>query len=378
LKKVLFVLILLFIINCNFDYAYANDILNGITAKSAIAIEQETKQVLFEKNANIRLPMASTTKIMTAILAIENNDVNKEIVIPAEAVGVPGSSIYLEKGERLKIIELLYGLMLSSGNDAAVALAIATSGNVSSFVSLMNKKARELGMYDTIFSSPHGLEMGAHYTTAKDLAILSAYAMKNELFKKIVSTKEISIRWTTRNYNRRLVNKNKMLRNYEGADGIKTGFTKRAGRCLVTSACRDFRVICVVLNAPDMWTDTKRILDYSFNNYQKFHISAKNNPLGYVNVKSSKKDWYLFGINKDVNIILEHNQNAKIQFYFNKNFNFPIKKGHKIGKIEIINADKHFAYDLIMLEDCLKANIFEKIYKIIESIVKQKTLIVDE
>lgn len=231
--------------------------------------------------------MASTTKIMTAILVLENCDVNKEIEIPPQAVGVPGSSMYLEKGEKLKIIDLLYGLMLSSGNDAAVALAIATAGDVKRFVKLMNKKAKDLGLSNTVFSSPHGLEQGQHYTTAHDLAKLTAYAMRNPIFRQIVKTKDIEVPWTTRPYNRILRNKNKMLRLYPGADGVKTGFTKKAGRCLVTSVCRDdFRVICVVLNAPDMWNDTQKILNYCYNNFKV--VKLLPDEMGYVKVKNGK------------------------------------------------------------------------------------------
>lgn len=359
LKLILALLLIITNIFAGSTYAYSNTGLD-ISAKSAIAIECTTGKILYEKNKDLKLPMASTTKIMTAILAIENNNLNKEITIPDQAIGVPGSSIYLEKGERLKIIELLYGLMLASGNDAAVALAIATSGSVKEFVDLMNKKAKELGLNNTKFSSPHGLEQGEHWTSAHDLAVLTAYAMKNKVFKEIVATKEKEIRWTTRQYNRRLRNKNKMLSIYEGAEGVKTGYTKRAGRCLVTSALRDnFRVVCVVLNAPDMWNDTKKILDYAYNNYQL--IIIEKSELGFVKINNSKTRWAKIGIIDENNIIVEKNKYPQLFIGIKENLSAPLKKMSKVGELRMVCQNTNFSFPIFLLEECKKKTIIDKI-----------------
>ncbi|ABP67430.1 Serine-type D-Ala-D-Ala carboxypeptidase [Caldicellulosiruptor saccharolyticus DSM 8903] len=346
--------------------SYSNECYAGlkcdiqVTAKSAIAIEWITGKILFEKNKDLKLPMASTTKIMTAILAIENCDLNKEIEIPAQAIGVPGSSIYLEKGERLKIIELLYGLMLASGNDAAAALAISVCGDVKKFVNLMNKKAKELGLENTMFSSPHGLEEGEHYTTAHDLARLTAYAMKNQTFREIVSTTQKEIRWTTRPYSRVLKNKNKMLKSYQGAEGVKTGFTKRAGRCLVTSACRDdFRVICVVLNAPDMWNDTKKILDFAYQNYKILKIARGE--IGYLRVKDSKENWIKLGITEQNIFVLTKDQYPGLNVVISKKVSAPVKKYTEVGKLEIKYDHQTYSVPIATLQGCQRKTFWDKL-----------------
>jgi len=340
---------------------YANSSINlHVSAKSAIAIEWTTGKILFEKNKDLRLPMASTTKIMTAILTIENCDLNKEIEIPPQAIGVPGSSIYLEKGERLKIIELLYGLMLASGNDAAVALAISICGDVKKFVNLMNKKAKELGLQNTVFSSPHGLEEGRHYTTAYDLACLTAYAMRNQTFREIVSTTQKEIRWTTRPYNRILKNKNKMLKSYQGAEGVKTGFTKRAGRCLVTSVYRDgFRVICVVLNAPDMWNDTRKILDFAYQNY-KF-LKVDRGEMGYLKVKNSKENWVKLGITEQKSFVLTKDQYPSLNVVISNKISAPVKKYTKIGKIEIKYDHQTYSIPIVTLQECQRKTFWDNL-----------------
>jgi len=240
-----------------------------IPAKSMIIIEASTGRPLFEKNAYQKLPMASTTKIMTAIVAIEECDVKETVTIPKQACGIEGSSVYLEEGEKLTVEQLLYGLMLRSGNDCAVALALHIGGSVEGFVKMMNDKAQAIGAYNTHFANPHGLHDDSHYTTAYDLALISSYAMKNSLFRQIVSTKKIEIPCTTRDYGRILYNKNKMLSRYEGATGIKTGFTRQAGRCLVSSAMRDgMELICVVLNCGPMWEVSEQYLDLMFDKYR--------------------------------------------------------------------------------------------------------------
>lgn len=236
------------------------------TAKSAIVIERTTGRLLFEKNADAQLPIASTTKILTAITVIENcDDVNETVIVPDCAVGIEGSSIYLKRGEKLRIVDLLYGLMLQSGNDCAVALACLTSGSVDNFAVLMNMVAQRAGAHNSHFANPHGLPNDNHYSTARDMAAISAYAMSNDLFREIVSTEYYKECPSSEGGNRIIHNKNKILTMLEGGNGIKTGYTKAAGRCLVSSAERDGKeVICVVLSCGPMFEESCALINAAF------------------------------------------------------------------------------------------------------------------
>ncbi len=231
------------------------------SAQAAILLDATEGRVLFSQNADQRLPMASTTKIMTAIVAIENMPTDYIVTVPKEAVNIEGSSIYLYEGEKITCLDLLYGLMLESGNDAAAAIAIAVGGTMERFVMLMNEKARELGLKNTHFANPHGLSNDDHYTSAADLAKLTDYALGDELFAKIVSTK----RYTACNGARYYVNHNRLLFSYDGMIGVKTGYTIASGRCLVTAARRNGRtLIAVTLNDYYGSTDHVRMLDTGF------------------------------------------------------------------------------------------------------------------
>ena len=228
----------------------------AVSAQYAVLMDGRTGRILYEKGADERSLIASTTKIMTALIICEQCNVLDRMRVPKEAVGIEGSSMYLREGEVLTLQELLYGLMLSSGNDAAVALAIYCGGTVEGFAQLMNDKARQLGMKDTHFENPNGLDSPGHYSTARDLAVLASYAMENPIFAKTVSTKTVTIG------NRSLRNHNKLLWQVEGADGVKTGYTKAAGRILVSSAVRNGRrLICVTINAPNDWNDHALLLN---------------------------------------------------------------------------------------------------------------------
>lgn len=245
------------------------------SAKAHILIEASTGAVLAQKNADACLPMASTTKIMTALVAIEALPLSTQVVIPPEAVGVEGSSIYLTEGETLTVEELLYALLLESANDAAVALACAVSGTVEAFVARMDQRAADMGLCDTHFCNPHGLEADGHYTTARELALLTREALKNETFAAIVSTQKQIIRLHGTEGVRALVNHNRLLRQYDGCIGVKTGYTKRAGRCLVSAAERDgVRLIAVTLSDPDDWNDHEKLLDYGFSRCESVTLSS--------------------------------------------------------------------------------------------------------
>lgn len=251
----------------------------AVSAQRAIVMDAQTGRVMYEKRSDERALIASTTKIMTALVICEQCNVLDRVRIPEEAVGIEGSSMYLQKGEILTVQELLYGLMLHSGNDAAVALAIYCAGTVEGFAQLMNDKAHRLGLTGTHFENPNGLDSPNHYSTARDMATLAAYAMENPIFSKIVSTKSVKIG------DRYLTNHNKLLWRLEGADGVKTGFTKAAGRILVSSAMRSGRrLVAVTMNAPDDWNDHTSLLNNGFLRYQQKQIVFQGDVLGTVEV----------------------------------------------------------------------------------------------
>lgn len=258
---------------------------SAVSAQKAILLDANTGRVLYEKDADSKSLIASTTKIMTALLICEQCNVLDRMQIPKEAVGIEGSSMYLQEGEVLSLQELLYGLMLRSGNDAAVALAIYCGGTVEGFAAMMNDKARQLGLSGTHFENPHGLDSPNHYSTARDLAMLTAYAMENPIFYQTVSSKSIRVGQRT------MQNHNKLLWNVQGADGVKTGYTKAAGRILVSSATRDGRrLICVTINDGKDWVDHKNLLEKGFSGYQVQQIIQKGQCLGYATVFSGKEE----------------------------------------------------------------------------------------
>ncbi len=259
----------------------------GVSAQSAIVLEKDSGRVLYQKNAEKQMPMASTTKIMTAIVALEQGDPAAQVQISPAAAGVEGSSMYLETGEKLTLEELLYGLMLSSGNDAAVAIA-EHFGGTEAFVGLMNQKAQEIGANNTHFANPNGLPDDTHYSTSHDMATITAYGLKNPKFAEIVATKSYQIAGEGKAYTRTLTNHNKLLNICEGCIGVKTGFTKAAGRCLVSAAQReDMTLICVTLNAPDDWNDHCNLYQDMFSKYKLTPILRAGKSLGDIAVLDS-------------------------------------------------------------------------------------------
>lgn len=251
----------------------------AISAQSYILMDSVTGRVLMEKDADRQSLIASTTKIMTALVICEQCNVLDRVRIPKEAVGIEGSSMYLQEGEVLTVQELLYGLMLRSGNDAAVALAIYCGGTVEGFAELMNDKARTLGMASSHFVNPNGLDAPNHFSTARDMAVLASYAMENPIFAQTVSTKSVTIG------KRSITNHNKLLWSLEGAEGVKTGYTKAAGRILVSSVSRNGRrLVAVTINAGDDWSDHKQMMESGFGDYQIQEIVKNGDCLGLMEV----------------------------------------------------------------------------------------------
>lgn len=329
----------------------------GVSAYSAVLIEKESGRVLFAKNADQKLSMASTTKIMTALCAVESGNLDKKYQIHPKAVGVEGSSIYLKNGEHLTLRELVYGLMLSSGNDAAVAIAYAVSGSVEDFAGLMNKTAEKIGVKNSHFMNPNGLDEEGHYTTASDLAKISAYAMKNEEFKEIVSTYEKTIPHEGQTYNRHLRNHNKLLKMYDGCIGIKTGFTKKSGRCLVSAAEKNgVTLIAVTLKAPDDWNDHTNMLNYGFKKVKTKAVIKKDEYLKTASVKGGMKKEVRLLAKEEVNIPVIEGESDKITLkYKAKNpLAAPVGYRQSAGKVEVYLNGNFIAETECVTESVIK------------------------
>ncbi|MEG1471128.1 MAG: D-alanyl-D-alanine carboxypeptidase family protein [Clostridia bacterium] len=261
------------------------------SAKAAVLIERNTGMVLLQSNEDLPLPMASTTKVMTALMALELGGPEDVVTVGRNAFGVPGTSIYLSLGEKITLHDLLYGLMLASGNDAAVAIAEYIGGDVPTFCHMMTTRAAELGCENTVFINPNGLPVAGHHTTAYDLALIARQAMSHAFFRELVSTRRASIPWEGRSYHRILNNKNRLLAEYEGATGIKTGYTKAAGRCLVFGAKREgLEVIGVVLNCGDWFHEAARLMDLAFERYEQFDALSAGETVRVLPVKDGTQD----------------------------------------------------------------------------------------
>ena len=263
------------------------------SAQSAVVMERSSHRVLFDQNADKQLPMASTTKIVTALTVLNHANLDEVVEVSPKAVGIEGSSIYLRAGEHLTVRELLYGLMLRSGNDSAVALALHVAGSIEAFAEMMNETAQNAGCLNSHFVNPHGLHNDEHYTSVRDLATLTCIALNNPDFREIVSTKTVRISNEGMEYDRVLVNKNKLLTNFDGADGVKTGYTKKAGRCFVGSATRDgMQVVVVVLNCGPMFEETADMLNVAFAGYSLQCVVPKNKVCG-SRVVNGKRVYYV-------------------------------------------------------------------------------------
>ncbi len=309
----------------------------GVSAGSAVAINTLTGDVVFEKNAHQRLSMASTTKIMTAICALEHGNPDDMVEVHPKAVGVEGSSMYLGHGEVISLRDLTYGLMLASGNDAAVAIAMHISGSVEAFAELMNETAARIGVKDTAFKNPNGLDAEGHYTTAYDLAMITRYGMSIPAFAEIVSTVTVKVPWQGRDYPRQLKNHNKLLSMYEGADGVKTGFTKKSGRCLVSSATREgYQVIAVTLNAPDDWNDHMAMLDYAFDNYENKEVLRADDYLATVQISNGTVDSITAVAESGFSIPVPNGSAAEVEMRYDipATLEAPIGFGQRLGKVD--------------------------------------------
>ena len=308
------------------------------SAKAYMLLEATTGRVMAENNADQKLPMASTTKIMTCLLACELGDMKDMVTVGPESVGLDGTSIYLKEGETITLKELCYGLMLNSGNDAAMAIAVHIGGSQEGFADLMNSRAKEIGAKNTNFVTPNGLPHDDHYTTAHDLALIAAEAMQNKLFRKIVGTQSMTLEADEDSPIRYLRSKNKILYEYEGGNGVKTGFTNAAGKCLVAGAKRDgMQLIAVVLNDYDMFNDCKKLLDYGFNNYTWTDVTGDKYFEDKVKIQNGLKDSADAEQKEDIYLPLnKEDSKIKKKYEIFEGITAPIEKGTRIGTVKYV------------------------------------------
>lgn len=305
-----------------------------ISAGAAIVMDTKSGRVLYEKNAYTKMSMASTTKIMTAIVALENGSLDDVVIVSKKAADIWGSVIGLREGQKMTLGDMMYGLLLCSGNDAAIAIAEHIGGTVENFLDMMNEKAVRIGARNTQFKSPHGLDMDGHYSTAYDLAVIASYALENPDFSKTVSTKSASVQgmWFS--------NTNEMLTIYPGADGVKTGYTGKAGRCLVTSATRDgWRIVSVVLQCPSRnirALSSKKILDYAFNNYKPYVLQKKGQCLVELPLKKGIEKSIEVRTVEEIVIPLKDSEKALLEkrIYLPGYLNAPVNAGVDVGTVQ--------------------------------------------
>lgn len=308
----------------------------GTSALACVVIDEASGRILLSHNADTPLPMASTTKIMTALLALELGNLDAPVTCSRNAFGIPGTSIYLEEGETLTLQEMLYGLMLASGNDAATAIAEHIGGTVENFCAMMTARAAELGCRQTVFLTPHGLPCEGHYTTASDLALIAREAMKHATFREIVGTTRATIPWENRGYDRVLNNKNRLLTSYEGATGIKTGYTKNAGRCLVFGAERNgMRIIGVVLNCWDWFNEAARLMNLAFERYEAVLMLETGDVAAVLPVENSDTASVEARLAADLTGVVPKGTLPQVELLLPESLDAPVIAGQVIGQAQL-------------------------------------------
>lgn len=355
-----------------------------LNAKAAVIYDRKTKEIIWGKNENEKKAMASTTKIMTAIVVLEKGNLSDVVTISKKAANTGGSRLKINTNDKISVLDLLYGLMLRSGNDAAVALAEYVGGSIEGFAKLMNKKAIEIGLKNTHFVTPHGLDNIEHYTTAYELAVLTDYAMQNEKFSKIVNTKNttISINGVARN----IYNTNELLGTLNGVNGVKTGFTNNAGRCLVTSCTRNGNQIITVVLGCDAkkyrTSDSIKLIEYAFKNYTRVNIEEKvkiefekwkqiNGKRIYIS-KGEKSDVNLELkeiTKKEIPVKIGEENNIQVEINAIYEYEAPLEKQSKIGNI-LIKKDEEIieSVDIVCLERIEKKNTLTYLKELIAAI----------
>lgn len=358
-----------------------------INARHAIVIERNSKSILYGKKETEQCKMASTTKIMTAIVTIENSNLKDTVTVSKKAAGTGGSRLGLSTNDKITVESLLYGLMMCSGNDAAVALAEHLGGSIEGFADLMNNKANELGLFSTHFVTPHGLDNDDHYTTAYDLAILTSYALSNKTFAKIVRTKTFTL--TINNRAKSLRNTNELLGNLDGIYGVKTGFTNGANRCLVTSCKRgNLDIICVVLGCDtkkDRTRDSVKLINYIFNNFTVINVKDIIDSDFKKWNEEHKNSFYIDkGISNTLDLYLNENSipyksiainnkdigTISTSIKFESQYTSPLPCNNVIGRLSFnVNNIEYFSVDILNSNEIQKKNIFTYYFELISNFV---------
>ena len=375
-KIIITIFVLLIIIKCDYVNAEIN---LDLKSKSAIMIEESSKKILFEKDAHEKMAPASMTKIMTLLLvaeAISDNRISldQEVTASEYAVSMGGSQVYLEAKSKYKISELIKAVGIGSANDASVVLAEVVGGTVENFVAMMNNKAKELGLTDTNFKNPHGLDEANHYSTAYDMAMIASELVKYDFILDVTSTYEDH--FTHPNGNSIwLVNTNSLIRFYDGVDGLKTGFTTEAGYCLTaTKKVDDMRILTVTMNAEtkdDRNSDTIKLMESAFSMYNVKKVIDKNNSLGKTFVNKSTQKYVNYYLEDDAKLLLtKDTRDIKYDYKINvDNLTAPLKAGDVVGKLKLTYDNESVEYNIIINEDVKKANYFETLYSYFKDII---------
>ena len=339
MKKIITAVIMALILSVN---AYAGDI-SSVKATGAVLMDMDSGRVLWGKNEEKPLAMASTTKIMTAILALENGNKGDMVTVSKRAAAAPKVNINLTAGEEVSLENLLYALMLKSANDSAIAIAEHIGGTVEGFAYMMNEKAIDIGAYDTVFVTPNGLDEGEHHSTARDMALIAAYALRNKDFCDIINTPQVSFTSADGKKHYDIVNKNRLLREYKGAFGVKTGFTGKAGHCFVGAAERDgVRLVSCVLASgwgtagkEYKWSDTKTILDYGFENFKYCTVVDENTETCGIAVYGSDKKTVKTAVSGEIKALLSEDEKNGIEIIsvMPEGISAPVKAGQRLGFI---------------------------------------------
>ncbi|HIV01657.1 MAG TPA: D-alanyl-D-alanine carboxypeptidase [Candidatus Caccopulliclostridium gallistercoris] len=371
MKKILVCLAILLLVNAFFARVEVKADFQT-SAKAMCLIEKTTGREICSKNEEEKLPMASTTKIVTALTVLENCDnLDEKFKVDDRAVGVPGTSIYLIKGEELTVRELLYGMMLVSGNDAATALALHISNSIEEFCNLMQETALKAGATNSSFSNPHGLDEEGHYTTAHDLALIAAKALQNPTFAEIVSTRDCKISGNEKNSIRYLKNKNKLLNTFQGATGVKTGFTDDAGRCFVGSAEREgTEFVCVLFNCGPMFEECSSLIEEAFKNYSLIEIVPSYNYISKVGVIDGREEDVKVYSRKGFSYPLSEDEKNRIVYEYNipENITAPIEKDSVVGNFNIyLDGKLLFSENVYAMEEIKSVNFLENLKEIIKN-----------
>lgn len=349
-----------------------------VNAISAVVVDGDTGRILWGKNENKPMAMASTTKIMTALVALENSDVTKETTVSKNATLASPVKMHLSVGEKMTIEQLLYAMMLQSYNDSAVAVAEAVGGSVEKFCTMMNEKAKEIGCSDTVFETPNGLDKGNHHSTAEDMSKIGVYALKNQKLMEIMNTRNYTFKSSKTTYS--FVNKDRLLSEYEGAIGMKTGFTGKAGHCFVGAANRgNITLVSVVLASgwgtagkSRKWIDTKALLNYGFNNYKKYSIIDGSEKMN-VPIDKAEKEIVELKYDDSVDLLLSENEkaNLKIENELPQNVTAPINYGDSVGVGKIYTGNTLLkTVKIISAENIEKIGVEYNIKKLINQWLK--------